>query len=368
MLRRSVLAAGVATAFAGARPAPAAAGAPARPDQLRDALDRIVATGASAALAEVRGPAGTWRAASGTAALGGGRPAAAHGRFRIASITKTFVATVVLQLAAEERLRLDEPIGRWLPGGGSITARHLLRHTSGVYDVAEKLRQLFPTNEDLIRERLRAFTARELVAMAAAEPPLFAPGTGWSYSNTNYLLLGLVIERVTGRPYAAEVSRRVLRPLRLAQTELPGTDPRLRGPHAHGYLPVLRDGAVAQVDVTEWNPSWAGASGEIISTTEEVNRFYRALLGGRLLPPAQLEQMLAHPAGPDEYGLGIRRVTLPSGTTLWGHTGGFPGYETWAYSTEDGGRQLTLSVNPLRTPDRGNPFDAMVAFVQTAFQ
>jgi D-alanyl-D-alanine carboxypeptidase len=375
--RRTLLRSGVTAAFAVAAGAASttAASASAAPagragGALADALDQVVAAGASGALAEYRRPAGVWRGVSGVAELGSARPVPANGRFRVGSVTKTFVATVVLQLVGEGRLRLDDVVERWLPGivpnSDRITVRNLLQHTSGVYNYTDALFRLFPTEEDVLRNRYRTFRPAELVALAAAEPPLFEPGTSWSYSNTNYIVLGLLIKKITGRAYGDEVARRILRPLALRHTEVPGTNPVISGPHAHGYLPVPRDGQVEQVDISEFNPSWAWAAGEIVSTATDLNRFLGALLAGRLLRPAQLAAMKDTTAGLGEYGLGLFRLQLPCGT-VWGHNGGIFGYETWAMSTEDGSGQVALSYNPLFTAEGGDTSGAAVALLSTAF-
>ncbi|GGN94610.1 serine hydrolase [Actinoplanes lobatus] len=314
---------------------------------LQAALDRIGATGATAALARVDSPSGSWRGASGVAELGRPAKPPVGGQFRVGSITKTFVATVILQLAAEKRLRLDDTLQRWLPGaipnGARITIRQLLQHTSGVFDYTEVL---FATLDDVLRARYRTFRPEELVALAAARPPVFEPGTSWSYSNTNYVLLGLIIQKITKHAYARAVGNRILRPLRLHGTEVPGTDATIDGPHAHGYEPIEQDGEIVPLDFTDLNPSMAYAAGEIVSTTADLNRFYRALLGGRLLRPAQLTEMLGNPAGEIGYGLGIFQQPLPGGPTLWGHTGGIFGYLTYSFSTADAKTQLTVSINP----------------------
>jgi D-alanyl-D-alanine carboxypeptidase len=373
--RRAILKAGATAALAltagtvtstsaGASATPAGPARTPDRDALQEALDQVVATGgATAALAELRDVSGVWRGASGVAVLGSSRPAPARGRFRIASVTKTFVATVVLQLVGERRVRLDDTIERWLPGivpnSHRITVRQLLQHTSGVYDYLEVLlTRVIPTLEEYVRRRFDTWQARDLVALAAAEPPLFEPGTSWSYSNTNYLLLGLVIERVTGRSYGAEVTRRIVQPLGLRGTRVPGTSPEINGPHAHGYE-LLQPGDLQPVDITGINPSVAGAAGEMISTTADLNRFLRALLGGRLLRPTQLDQMLANPVDPEQYGLGIFRIPIPHGTPIWGHTGNIFGYETFAATTEDGRRQVTLSVSSF-IGDRGATIESFL--------
>ena len=315
-------------------------------------LDDIAATAAVGVLAEVRSAGCVWRGASGVAELGSSGPAPVAGRFRAGSITKSFVATVVLQLAGEGRIALDDPVGKWLPpgtvpDGDRITLRHLLQHTSGIADYGEsdRFRGLYGNAEAVAGMRHRSWAVPELLAFVAGQPSLFEPGSSWAYSSTNYLLLGLVVERVTGNPYATEVERRILRPLDLRDTELPGPNPCIAGPHLHGYL---REGNRQPVDVTEFDHSFAGAAGELVSSTADLNRFYAALLNGRLLAPAQLTEMCTVRATGRgfDYGLGIATRQLADGTTLWGHNGGTFGFETFSWSTGDGGRQATVAVTP----------------------
>ncbi|MEV4510429.1 serine hydrolase domain-containing protein [Dactylosporangium sp. NPDC049525] len=370
--RRTILKSGAVTAFVAAggtalAPVPAAASGPGPDrDALQEAVARLGANGASGILAEVRDRDWIWRGSAGVAELGGTRPVQPQGRFRVGSVTKSFVATVALQLVAERRLRLDDPVERYLPGvvpgGGRITVRHLLQHTSGLFDYTDAL-LAEATVEDLVRMRYRSWAPRELLAYSWGEAPLFEPGAGWSYSNTNYILVGLLIERVTGRPYGSEVTRRIIRPLGLHQTEVPGHDPDIAGPHAHGYLPLERDGGVVPVDITRYEPSIAWAAGEMLSSAADLNRFYGALVRGRLLPAPLLAQMQAT-TGPESYGLGLLSLTLPSGATLWGHTGGIFGYETFAMGTADGRRQLTFSVNPWGPSE---PDDSLLQLLTLAF-
>jgi D-alanyl-D-alanine carboxypeptidase len=356
----TVLTAGTATA------APAAAAGRPDPAALQDVVNELGASGASGVLVEARDRDWTWRGAAGVAELGTNRPVQPRGRFRVGSVTKSFVATVALQLVAERRLGLDDAVERYLPGlvpgGAGITVRQLLQHTSGLYDYTDALLG-GATVPDILRLRNRSWSPRELLAYALPEPPLFPPGTGWSYSNTNYILVGLLIERVTGRPYGAEVTRRIIRPLGLHQTEVPGRDPDIDGPHSHGYLPLERDGEIVPVDVTRFNPSIAWAAGEILSSAADLNRFYGALVRGRLLPAPLLAQMQST-TGEEQYGLGLFSLVLPCGEVLWGHTGGIFGYETFAMGTADGRRQLTLSANPWVNGNPGNgAFDLLLELV-----
>ncbi|MEU8051467.1 serine hydrolase domain-containing protein [Micromonospora haikouensis] len=319
-----------------------------------------MAAGAVSAIAEVTTTWSVWRGASGTARLHGNSPAPVDGRYRAGSVTKTFVATVVLQLAGEGRLGLDDTLHRWLPGlvpgAAAITIRNLLQHTSGLYDYTATL---LPDNDSFLRVQFTTFTPTQLVAIAAAQPPAFPPGTAQAYSNTDYILLGMLIERVTGRPYRDEIRRRILDPLGLRNTQLPGAFPLVTGPHANLYLPVTRQGSTVAVDVTAMNPSMAGAAGELISTTTELNRFYRALVGGRLVPSGQLRQML-DPAGTG-FGLGLE-VAQFAGTTVVGHGGGGPGFLGLSFTTLDGSRQITLTTAPWNS----DPTPAMMAMMAAA--
>ncbi len=330
--------------------------------RVQHALDVLTGQdGFPGALVEVRGAhGGRWTGRSGVAELGSRRPVPLRGRFRIGSVTKTFVATVVLQLAAEHRVRLDAPIGRYLPGlvagngndGRTVTVRELLQHTSGLPDYVDDLPLM---GEQFVQDRFRHYRPRQLLALALAHPPLFAPGARWSYSNTNYLLAGLLIERVTGHPYGVEIGRRILRPLGLRHTVVPGDSAEIPGPHAHGYLPVDQGGGERLVDITRINPSWSWAAGEMVSTTSDIDRFFAGLLGGRLLPPAQLAEMTrAVPAEQDwdqypgaSYGLGLERLPLSCGGTAWGHGGDIHGFATRAWTTPDG-RQVALSLTLAR--------------------
>ncbi|WP_327007979.1 beta-lactamase family protein [Dactylosporangium sp. NBC_01737] len=329
--------------------ADAAAATDARPEDrsvLRQALDELVADGAAGALAELRDDHGTWGGTSGIAELGTARPVPAAGRFRAGSIVKTFMATVVLQLVGEGQLRLDDTVERWLPGlvpdGTRITVRHLLNHTSGLYDYLGDLPLHDPAA--LVNIRWRTWEPRELVRLATAHRPLFEPGAGWSYSSTNYIVIGLLVQQVTGQPYGTEVQRRIIRPLQLRGTAMPGTYPRIRGPHPHGYLLAVVDGHPNPVDITAFNPSVAGASGELISTAADLNRFFAALAGGRLLREALWREMITPTPPAEQYGLGLMRWELPCGVTAYGHTGDFVGYSSLSAVTAGARRSLTVAV------------------------
>ncbi|PDZ09838.1 D-alanyl-D-alanine carboxypeptidase [Bacillus pseudomycoides] len=293
----------------------------------------------------------TWSYAAGIADLRTKKPMKTDFRFRIGSVTKTFTATVVLQLAGENRLNLDDYIEKWLPGviqgngydGNQITIRQILNHTSGI---AEYLRS---KDADMMNTK-KTYTAEELVKIGLSLPPDFAPGKGWSYSNTGYVLLGILIEKVTGNSYAEEIENRIIEPLELSNTFLPGNSSVIPGTnHARGY--VQPDGASELKDVTYYNPSIASSAGDMISTADDLNKFFSYLLSGKLLKEQQLKQMLTTvPTGSAEisgYGLGIYETKLPNGVSIWGHTGSIPGFVTLVGGTLGGKHTLAVNLNSM---------------------
>jgi len=336
----SVLATGAAPAGAAVR-----AGAPA-PSAFQAAIRQIVTDGVPGAIGYERHGSQVTVVTSGLANVATQAPMAAGDRVRVGSVTKTFVATVVLQLVAEHRLSLGDTVARWLPGlvpgGAGITVQQLLQHTSGIYSY---------TNDPGFQQALAADPTRvwqpaELVRVAMAHPPLFPPGTAFAYSNTDYVLLGLIIQAVTGHPVGQELQARIFHPLGLRHTYYPYADPQLRTPYAHGYL-LGQPGATGPVDGTVMSPSWAGAAGAIVSTAADLARFSTALLSGKLLPPAQLRQMMTTIPVPGQgigYGLGIQSLSLTCGTA-WGHQGSFHGYFSNAFTTTGGTSQAVILVN-----------------------
>lgn len=328
----------------------------------QDRLNDIVGAGAIGVVAEVRDEHGAWRGSGGFAELGKTRPVPTPARIRIGSITKTFVAAVTLQLVAEGRVRLDDSVETWLPGavpdGERITIRHLLAHTSGLPDYLRTFPMHSPTA--LLHALRRTWSPWELVERSNGQPSPLEPGENAEYSNTNYIVLGLVIQEVTDRPYGVEVEQRIIRPLRLNHTSLPGTFPRVRGPHLHGYLPVEENGEVRALDVTRRNPSAMWAAGEMISTPADLNRFYAALLDGRLLPEHLLAEM-KEPVDGWDFGLGLRQ-RKPDGcdVTAYGHDGDALGFETWTFVTNDSSRQVTISITPWGGADLEDAVLAMV--------
>ncbi|MBT1099697.1 serine hydrolase [Streptomyces sp. Tu10] len=347
--RRQILPAAVAMTvglmapLALAPPAASASG----PDTVQQSLNALVRDGGvPAALASVKGPGGRDRTyTAGTGDLATGAPVPVDGQVRIGSNTKTFVAVVVLQLVAERRVSLDAFVDTYLPGlvrgkgidGRRITVRHLLQQTSGLPEYTSRL-----------GDDVRYYAPRELLATALRHPADFAPGKRWKYSNTNYVLAGLIVQKITGRPLADEIDRRIIQRIGLRHTYFPAPgDATIREPHPHGYYQESAQTPLR--DITEMDPSWGWAAGQMISTNSDLNRFFTALLTGRLLPAPQLARMRSTvPAeatfGPGaRYGLGLVSRPLPCGGLSWGHGGSFPGYETRGGVTE-AGRAANVAV------------------------
>lgn len=357
-----VLAAGVTVTGAGA----AAAGTD-RSRLQRDA-EAIVATGVVGVQARTTTDGRSRVVTAGVAELGTNRPVPRNGYIRIASNTKTFTATVILQLVGEGRLSLTDPVERWLPGvvrgngndGRKITVRQLLQHTSGIHDDFPG----FDTEADYYRHRYDLHTPEEFVARAMTHQPDFAPGQGWNYSNTGYFLLGMIIERITGRPWHEQVERRIIEPLKLRRTYWPGATPDLPQPHAHSYQYFTPD---RRVDVSSNREGqWGGAAGGLVSSTADVEKFYTALLGGRLLRPHLLRQMqqtvpvqglIADVWKGARAGLGLFSLRLSCGGRYWSHGGDMLGFMTRNGFSTDGRRSAVVSMST----ERGDSLAAALA-------
>jgi D-alanyl-D-alanine carboxypeptidase len=279
-------------------------------------------------------------------------------RFRAGSIAKPFVAVVVLQLAERGRLSLDarlpdvlpaSVVGRF-PTAADITVRMLLNHRSGIPEW-----ETAAIEEQVARHPAKVWKVSEFLDLAAAQPPLFAPGTGFFYSSTNYNLLGLIIERITGHSWRRAVTRGVIRPLRLSSTGLPAPrDRSIKGQHAHGYLEF--DGKT--IDITRVDPSFAGAAGAcaLVTNVHDLARFLDALLRGRLFRRrATLRSMLdAVPAqgegGLVGYGLGLEQYAVPGGIELVGHLGGTAGYRSFVGRVRPLGVTMAFVLNAQDDP------------------
>lgn len=320
---------------------------------LEDAIAGLPTADATAALVRVGGTEGVWRGVSGVHDLETRRPADPAARFRAGSVTKVFTAAVALQLAAEGRIDLDRTARSYLPdlipvSYGRVTVRQLLNHTHGI--PAADLPG--DTVEEWYADRFRIHRPEDMVRSATAKKREFRPGTAQHYLNIGYTIAGLVIERVTGDSYEHQVARRVLRPLGLRDTSFPGTDPRIAGPHNHGYQRMrLDDGTTGLRDVSVWRATDAWAAGDLISTTADLERFTRALFAGRVVRGPLLEEMFTLPkvkdatsGAPAAYSAGLSMKRL-GGREVWGKTGGRWGYNTAVAATRDGSRTLVYSVN-----------------------
>ena len=359
--RRAVVAV-VAAASVLALSAPAAAerGPITDPAAVRAQLDLLTsADRVPGALAEVRDRHGTSiTVTSGTAELGTGRPMVdGAARFRIASVTKPFTAVAVLQLVARYRVRLDAPVETYLPGvvrgigegseidGRNITVRQLLQHTSGLPDYTRFLNS---------SELTQPVESAELVRIALSHKPDFTPGQGWRYSNTGYILAGMIVERLTHKDIGTAVTELVIRPAHLRDTYWPPAgERRIHGQHAHNYTVDKANPAGPLVDVTEFEPSWAGASGAMVSTPSDLTRFWQSLLDGRLLPRWTLAEMQTVMPAPDlgagaSYGLGLGRLPLSCGGHVWAHQGGLlTGGVVTISGRADNGRAATVYITAL---------------------
>ncbi|MET7568264.1 serine hydrolase domain-containing protein [Streptomyces sp. NPDC005492] len=348
----------------------AAVAEPSRPspaDQLRQDTEAIHALGVSGVQARMIAPDGRQSVAiAGSADLDTGRPVSPDGYFRMASTSKTLIATVVLQLEAEGRLSLDDTVDHWLPGvvrgngndGSRITVRQLLQHTSGIHDDLPG----YTTPEEYYQQRYDVYSPELLIARAMAHAPDFPPGEGWEYSNTGYLVLSGIIHKVTGLPAHREITERILRPLGLDHTRWTGAAHTLPRPHATAYQlfgPGFLVDVSDQVPVDHENLAF-------VTTTRDENRFLRALLSGRLLPPRQMAEMKRTvpvsaevqqlwPGG--RYGLGLAERPLSCGGTYWSHEGGDGGYITLNGVTDDGTRSAVVSMSEAR----GDTFEHILA-------
>ncbi|MFD9728151.1 serine hydrolase domain-containing protein [Streptomyces sp. NPDC059072] len=330
---------------------------------LGTALEGVHRAGVPGVFAQVRDGGRTWRGASGVADIATGRPVTPGMRQRVGSVTKTFTAAAVLQQVERGRIRLDAPIGDYLPElvpgerGRGITVRMLLNHTSGIPDYipyAFPSLQGFPSLPDMSSRslddnRFRQFSPEELIELGLSAPPAGEPGaTPGVYSNTNYLLLGRLLERVTGTTAEAYITHDVIERAGLRETSFP-TGPWIEGPHArmyeafYGLLDPPRDYSV-------YNMSWTGTGAALVSTMDDLNRFYAALLDGRIVSRSSLAEMQrtvpvrALDGSPIRYGLGLHRVETRCGT-FWGHDGTVWGAGTISLTRADGGRQMSVAVN-----------------------
>jgi D-alanyl-D-alanine carboxypeptidase len=327
----------------GQRCARVAAGSP-----LAAALDGLPDAEASGALVLVHDATGCHQGGAGIGDVRGDRPVPVDGRFRIGSMTKTFTAVVALQLVAEGRLDLDRTVQQYLPellpaGTAAITVRQVLNWTSGINHVA------VPNKEPAWFLAHRFDHWEKGSQLAVDEPLAFTPGTMQRYGNADYIVAGLLIERVTGHSWESQVRHRIIDRLGLRGTSAPGDSRDIPGPHAHGYESTV-DG---WVDVTRADTSLQWSAAALISTAADLDRFMVALFSGRLVPEPQLTEMFTVPAvpmydgGPAVYSAGLTRIPVGDDLVVWGKSGDRPGYGNGMGATRDLSKRLVFSVNTL---------------------
>lgn len=344
MWRGAAVVATAAVAIAGAGTGSAFAAGGSDP-AMREVARQVLGVGVPGYLARIDDGRRTGYTAAGVADRATGRELTARDQFEVGSNTKTFTATLILQQVDRGMIQLDAPVERYLPGvvpnGGNITVRQLLNHTSGLFSYTAD--PDFFT--DMERDPQHVSSEQELLDIAFAHEPNFAPGAGWSYSNTNYVLLGLILQQQTGKSLAQLVEQRIAAPLGLRRTYF--ADPRAtntgRG-YAHGYAVKYASGTPEYTDISSWPiGGWGGAAGAVVSTADELSAFFSAVLTGKLFSRAQLAQMKTTVDVPEEfgirgaYGLGIFRIDSDCGT-VWGHGGDTMGHHSTAVATADGRR------------------------------
>ena len=327
-------------------------------ESLKSRAQGLVETGYPAALAAVSDSKGeSAGVAVGKGNLETGQAPPMDGEVRVGSNTKTFVAVVVMQMVQEGKVGLDEPIETYLPGlikgegvdGSKITVRQLLQHTSGLPDFEETL---FGTT-DVFQYRYHYVTPRDILDSALSKPAQFEPGTQWKYTNTNYVVLGMLVERVSQRPVGEQIDERIVKKLGLSHTYFPAQgEEKIRGTHPQGYH---LNGEGKLEDITEMDPAWAWAAGAMVSTPGELNTFFQAVFDGRLLTQSSIDEMKngavdasSYLGSGTVYGLGLIGRSLSCGGTAWGHGGTIPGYQTDNAVGPDG-TAVTVAVTALPT-------------------
>ncbi|MEL6383139.1 MAG: serine hydrolase domain-containing protein [Cyanobacteria bacterium J06626_18] len=300
---------------------------------------KLTDTVPGAALA-VTSPLGDWSETAGVANIAEATPVEVGDRFEVGSITKVFTATTLLKLVEAEMLSLDDTLTDWLPesvttsvaNAEDITLRQLLNHTSGVAEYDFILLEQGMTNPFVF---LRDWQPEEIVELVSDSGPVFAPGEGWQYANTNFILAGMVIEAATGHDLAAEIRANVIDPLGLGDTFF-ASEENIPNGYISGYLDFDQDGSLDDVSIT--NLSWAWAAGAIVSNTEDLTELAQALYAGDFLADATKAEMftLVDTGRGYEYGLGMMSFETPDLGRIVGHRGGSLGFNAnlW-YSAED---------------------------------
>lgn len=319
--------------------------------------DAMNAAGVPGVIVGIWSPRGDYVRAFGVADTATGAPMTTDLHSRIGSETKTFTITAVLQLADQNKIGLDEPIGTYLdgvPGGDTITVRELAGMRSGLFNYTETEEFL----DAITADPRRAYSPTELLDWAFAEPPVFAPGTGFQYSNTNTILLGLLVEKISGQPLAGYFGEHILAPLHLAHTSFPA-GAEFPGPHAQGYTELADDGP--PVIATDWNTSWSWSAGAMISTLDDMHTWAPAVATGTLLSPAMQRQRLQtvnEDGFPADYGYGLGIFNIGG----WiGHNGSLPGYQAVVVYEPQSQTSLVILTNTDISPPGGGEASSALA-------
>ncbi|MGI5417103.1 serine hydrolase domain-containing protein [Actinomadura luteofluorescens] len=330
------------------------------PAKLRATLDATHDAGMYGLFSGIRDGRTAWDGAAGVADVRTGRPVTPGMRQRVGSITKSFVATAILQQVERGRVDLDAPVGRYLPGlvpgryGEQTTVRMVLDHTSGIGDYVSaafpSLREL--SADSLDEYRFRSVRPAQLIAWGLQAPRTGEPGERWSYSNTNYIIAGELLEKVTGTKAEKYITRNVIRKAGLKHTYFPSSS-WIAGPHSRMYESLYQH-VTPPRDYSAFDMSWAWTAGALVSTMDDLNRFYRRLLAGDLIGPDALAQMQRTVPVKDadgnvlmNYGLGLYSLDLPCGT-FWGHDGAVFGAGTQSLTSAGGERQISLAFNLMK--------------------
>jgi len=351
---------------------PAAQATPVTPDTLQRAIEQAMsdhfAPGCVVCLEQPGND--PWLQAFGVADIDTGEPVTRGHHFRIGSITKTFTATVILQLVDEGVLHLDDPVSTFrddIPHGDTMTLRHLLGMRSGLFDLLDD-ESVFPM---LLQNPAQPFPPEEQLQIGLSHPPDFAPGAQFAYSNTNYVLLQIIAEQVTGSSLANEISNRVLAPLELTGTSWP-SGPDLPDPFAHGYIAPPPSGDATPigtsptlVDFSQLDPSIGGGAGALQSTIGDLRTWLHALIDGSLLSPDLQQERLTFPPaekpGQMRYGLGIANMDG------WiGHDGAILGYQGYMGYQESSGTSIIVLANIKPGPDNSNAANEIAYALQDA--
>ncbi|MCM2424785.1 serine hydrolase domain-containing protein [Streptomyces sp. RKAG337] len=337
-------------------------------DALHKVFERVMAGGAPGVMTRIDSGTTVYQETAGVADRSNGQAMNTDARFRIGSITKSFSTVVLLQLVQEGKVALDAPVDQYLPGllpDPTITVRHLLTHRSGLWDYTNDMFANTVPGFEAVRNKV--FTYQELVKLSLAHPRTAEPGAAYQYSNTNFVIVGALIEKVTGNPVGTEYQRRIITPLQLNDTVYVHPSATIPGRHIKGYLTPDEAGAPL-VDSTDQTVSWAQSAGAMVSNPRDLNRFFSSLLGGRLLSAGMLTEMLRMTPSDDTgtrfYGLGLRQRDLSCGISVYGHTGTVQGFYSYAFTTRDGRRSVSSMAN---TSNNGNVNTILGDTLEAAF-